>query len=52
MICTRYRRRSVFRIDELGVRGTRSVLQLAGAYMTKTNKLKKRKETRAIARAK
>jgi hypothetical protein len=34
------------------VRGTRSVLQLAGAYVTKTNKLKKRKETRATARAK
>ena len=35
-----------------GVRGDQESIQLAGAYMTKTNKLKKKKEARATARAK
>jgi hypothetical protein len=34
------------------VRDDRESIQLSGAYMTKANKLKKRKETRATARAK
>jgi hypothetical protein len=33
------------------VRGCQESIQLSGACMTKTNKLKKRKETRATARA-
>ena len=34
------------------MRGYQESIQLVGAYVTKTNKLKKRKETRATARAK
>jgi len=42
------KRKKSFIVIKLGVRGTGSVLQLPGAYLNKTNKLKKEEQNGGI----